>query len=70
MMKYLENMEKRKSYHLALNFNLDYFKIEKIIWKIFIFLYLFNFNNMVVKTFKKQVETTNTISKLEYYFNE
>jgi hypothetical protein len=69
-MKYLENMEKRKSYHLALNFNLDYFKIEKIIWKIFIFLYLFNFNNMVVKTFKKQVETTNTISKLEYYFNE
>jgi hypothetical protein len=70
MMKYLENMEKRKSYHLALNFNLDYFKIEKLIWKIFIFLYLFNFNNMVVKTFKKQVETTNTISKLEYYFNE
>jgi hypothetical protein len=70
MMKYLENMEKRRSYHLALNFNLDYFKIEKIIWKIFIFLYLFNFNNMVVKTFKKQVETTNTISKLEYYFNE
>jgi hypothetical protein len=70
MMKYLENMEKRKSYHLALNFNLDYIKIEKIIWKIFIFFNLFNFNNMVVKTFKKQVETTNTISKLEYYFNE
>jgi hypothetical protein len=70
MMKYLENMEKRRSYHLALNFNLDYIKIEKIIWKIFIFFNLFNFNNMVVKTFKKQVETTNTISKLEYYFNE
>jgi hypothetical protein len=45
MMKYLENMEKRKSYHLALN-------------------------NMVLKTLKKQDETTNTISKLEYYLNE
>jgi hypothetical protein len=33
MMKYLENMEKRMSYHLALNFTLNYIKIEKIIWK-------------------------------------
>jgi len=33
MMKYLENMEKRKSYHLPLNFTLNNKKIEKIIWK-------------------------------------
>lgn len=33
MMKYLENMEKRMSYHLPLNFALNYINIEKIIWK-------------------------------------